>query len=208
MTLNDFLRELENGIMQLDESERNSRLGYSAEMIQDRVEDGMSEAEAVASMGDPAELARTILAEQPLPALVKQRIQKEKKKQRSGSAVTTVLAIVGFPFWFPLLLAFAAIILAVDIVLLALVVVLFAVVLALGVSALAALVAGVYMIFKDPPLAIAGFGAALILAGLTVLVFIGAKAAAKGIIKLIGLMWRGLKRLIIGKKDKNNEKVS
>ena len=33
MTLNDFLRELENGIMQLDESERNSRLGYYAEMI-------------------------------------------------------------------------------------------------------------------------------------------------------------------------------
>lgn len=200
MTLNEFLRELENGIMQLDESERNSRLGYYAEMIQDRVEDGMSEAEAVASIGDPDELARTILAEQPLPAVVKQRIHKEKEKR--GGAWKTVLLIIGAPLWFPLLLAFAAVVLAIDVVLIALVIVLFAVVLSFAVAAIAALIGGIYFIFKDPPIAIAGFAASLILAGLTILVFVGAKAAAKGIFKLIALMWRGVKRLIVGKKDK------
>lgn len=202
MTLNEFLRELENGIMQLDESERNSRLGYYAEMIQDRVEDGMSEAEAVASIGDPDELARTILAEQPLPAVVKQRIHKEKEKRSGGGAWKTVLLIIGAPLWFPLLLAFAAVVLAIDVVLIALVIVLFAVVLSFAVAAIAALIGGIYFIFKDPPIAIAGFAASLILAGLTILVFVGAKAAAKGIFKLIALMWRGVKRLIVGKKDK------
>lgn len=202
MTLNEFLRALENGIMQLDESERNSRLGYYAEMIQDRMEDGMSEAEAVASIGDPAELARTILAEQPLPAVVRQRIHKEKEKRSGrGGAWKTVLLIIGAPLWFPLLLAFAAVVLAIDVVLIALVIVLFAVVLSFAVAAIAAIIGGIYFIFKDPPIAIAGFAASLILAGLTILVFVGAKAAAKGIFKLIALMWRGVKRLIVGKKE-------
>lgn len=198
MVLNEFLRRLEAGLAPLGEAERNDTLLYYSEMIRDRIEDGMTEEEAVAAVGIPEELARDRLADQPLPVLVKQRINKEKR--RSGSAAVTVLAIVGFPVWLPLLIAFTAVVLSVYVVIWSVIVVMFAVDLAFAASALACLAGGVWMLWHNPLTALYCFGGALMLAGLAILAFFGAKGTAKGLIKLTALIGRGIKRMIIGKK--------
>ena len=53
-----FLNELRNLTGALNEGERSKLLEYYEEMIDDRVEEGIAEEEAVAAMGSPADIAR------------------------------------------------------------------------------------------------------------------------------------------------------
>ncbi len=55
-----FLNELDRLAGTLPVMDRGKLIEYYAEMIDDRMEDGLSEAEAVAMMGDPADLAREL----------------------------------------------------------------------------------------------------------------------------------------------------
>ena len=58
MTKREFLDMLNNLTSRLSESERDRLLEYYSEIIDDRMEEGLSEAEAVAALGDPAALTR------------------------------------------------------------------------------------------------------------------------------------------------------
>ena len=71
MTKAEFLNELKNRIAEYPSEETNQSVEYYSEMIDDRMEDGMSEPEAVASMGKVAEIAQQIKEELPLTTLVK-----------------------------------------------------------------------------------------------------------------------------------------
>ncbi len=101
MTKNEFLTELRSRLEGLFEADRNQSLDYYSEMIDDRMEDGLSEEEAVAAVGTPSELAEQILGEMPFAKLVKARVRNRRKM--SGGEIA--LLIIGFPLWFPLLLA-------------------------------------------------------------------------------------------------------
>ncbi len=57
MTKQEFLNELRNLTGALSEGERSKLLEYYEEMIDDRVEEGVPEEEAVAAMGSPADIA-------------------------------------------------------------------------------------------------------------------------------------------------------
>jgi len=61
MTKSEFLNRLSVKFAALDERERERFLSFYEEMIEDRMEDGISEAEAVGSEGDLDEIAREIL---------------------------------------------------------------------------------------------------------------------------------------------------
>ena len=61
MTKSEFLRTLRNGLRSLPDADAERSLTYYIEMIDDRMDDGMTEEEAVAAVGDPAQLAREIL---------------------------------------------------------------------------------------------------------------------------------------------------
>ena len=58
MTKREFLDMLNKQTSRLPEAERSRLLEYYGEIIDDRMEEGLSEAEAVAALGDPAELTR------------------------------------------------------------------------------------------------------------------------------------------------------
>lgn len=65
MNKKEFMRELEKGIAALSEEERLRTSDYFSEMLDERIEDGMSEEEAVASIGSVDEIIRNVLAEVP-----------------------------------------------------------------------------------------------------------------------------------------------
>lgn len=165
MTKADFLRLLERALMQLSEEERRKNLEYYSELLDDMMEEGMTEAEATAKLGSPNQIAQSILQEMPLGKLVSTRM-----KPKSGwTPLAIVLAVVGSPVWVPLLLAGVAVMLAVFVSIWALGFAVVAVVLALAVAVVAAPIIAIRAAVLTLPLGLMLLGAGLVLLGLCVL---------------------------------------
>ena len=60
MTKDEFLLTMQNALSGMPRADLEKTLQYYREMIEDRIEDGMSEEAAVADVGDPVELAEAI----------------------------------------------------------------------------------------------------------------------------------------------------
>lgn len=136
----EFLAELRRSLSGMQERDIERSLDYYAEMIDDRVEDGVTEEDAVAGLGDINDCVLQIMAETPSPHAVKTVKLKPKRKLRTWEIV---LLAVGSPVWVPLLLAAAVVALAFAITAFALVLSVFAVLYCLVISSAAAVVAGI-----------------------------------------------------------------
>ena len=165
MSKADFLRLLERALAQLSEEERQKNLEYYSELLDDMMEEGMTEAEATAKLGSPNQIAQSILQEMPLGKLVSTRM-----KPKSGwTPLAIVLAVVGSPVWVPLLLATVAIVLAVFVSIWALGFAAVAVVLGLVVAVVATPIIAIKAATLTLPVGLLLLGAGLVLLGLCVL---------------------------------------
>ena len=195
----DFLLALGERLDVLPDADRRASLDYYSEILDDLVENGMTEAEAVASLGSVDAIAEEILMDIPLPKLVKAKMK--KRRRLTGTEIT--LLIVGFPIWAPLLISAFAVVFSVYVSLWAVVISLYATDLALAGCALGSLVGAIMMfVGGQPASALLFLGAMLVLAGLSVLLFLGCNAAAKGACKLGKLTLRGIKACFIRKEGK------
>lgn len=196
MTKTEFQRALCAALSGLPEADVERAVEYYCEMIDDRMEDGVPEVEAVAAVGKVEEIAAQVLSEVSLPRLIKNKL----KPHRTLSGWEITLLILGFPLWFPLLIAAFAVLLSVYITIWAVIIALYATDLALACSALACVAACVIMLATGyGALALTSLGAACILASLTIFMLLGCNLAAKGLIALSRLFGRGVKRALIGK---------
>ncbi|OTN88384.1 hypothetical protein A5819_000865 [Enterococcus sp. 7E2_DIV0204] len=107
MNKQEFLYQLEEGLIRLNESEKNQFILYYDELIEDYLEDGASEAEAVSKLGKPSRIASKILEE----AFEERSFQKKKL-----SPLMVVLLIIGFPLWGSILLTAILLILSAYII--------------------------------------------------------------------------------------------
>ena len=165
MTKADFLQLLERALAQLPEEERQANLEYYSELLDDMLEEGMTEAEATAKLGSPSQIAQSILQEVPLGKLVSTRM-----KPKSGwTPLAIVLAVVGSPVWVPLLLAGVAVVLALFVSIWALGFAAIAVVIALAVAVVAAPIIAIRTAMLTLPVGLMLLGAGLVLLGLCVL---------------------------------------
>jgi uncharacterized membrane protein len=199
MKKEEYLDQIRQLLQSLPPEDLERSLAFYAESIDDRMEDGMSEEEAVAAMESPESAANAILLEQPLSTLVKARVRDRRKK----SALEILLLVLGFPLWLPLLLT--ALALAFTFILLAWVLVLVpaAVCLALGISAIALLFGGALSLTKIAlPAILAAPGAVLILAGLAILAGFVVIGTVRLAVLLSKAVVRGIKSLLIRKEDK------
>ena len=90
MNREQFLAALRARLTELPQADLERTLQYYREMIEDRIEDGMSETEAVADVGDPVELAAAILQKP-----VKQRTMHARGGMSRGKRIAlTVCAVV------------------------------------------------------------------------------------------------------------------
>ena len=123
MNRKEFLRSLSRSLRGLSRAERAQSLDYYGEMIQDRVEEGLSEEEAVARLGSADEIARQILE------------SNGPKEKGSGRAPVWMIALIvlGSPVWLALLFAVLAVMLAAYIVAWSLIAALYAVLLGMAV---------------------------------------------------------------------------
>ena len=178
----EFMTTLEDGIKALPEKDRREILNYYSEMIDDRIEDGLSEEEAVAAVGDVDEIIRQVLMDTPLTKLVKEKV----KTRRSLRAWEIILLVLGSPVWLPILIAVAAVIFSVGVAFWALVFSISGAAFAFAVATIAAFAGAIVFVIKTGTIAGLGMiGIALIMAGLAILFYFAAKAMAKG------LLWLG-----------------
>ena len=192
----DFLLALEKRLEGLPEADRQASLDFYAEMLDDLVEGGMTEAEAVATLGSVDTIAEEILMDTPLPKLVKAKM---KKRRLSGLEIT--LLAVGFPIWLPILVSLLSVIFAIYVSLWAVVISLYAANVAMAACAPTGILAAVVLFASGKPTAALLFlGAGLALAGLSILWFLLCNLTAKGMWKLGKLTLRGIKACFIRKK--------
>lgn len=201
MNKSEFLAELRSRLVGLPQNEIEERISFYSEMIDDRVEEGATEEDAVAGIGSIDEIVAQILKDVPLWNIVKEKIKKKnKKKHRKLKAWEIVLIVLGFPVWLPLLIAAFAVILSLYVVLWSVIISLWTVFVSLAACGLAGIVAGVgYAILVKPIDGILLVAAGLVCSGLAIFAFIGCKAATKGTARLTKKMIFGIKHLFVGK---------
>ncbi len=200
----EFLKTLYAGLSSLPDGERRKWRDFYAEMIDDRMEEGLSEQQAVAETGDPAAVIEQIYAETPLPVIIKQKI----KPKRSLRAWEIVLICLGAPVWAPLIIAVFAVIFSIYISLWAIVISFYAAAAAVGLSGVVCFFGAFYIAAARglPAGALVG-GAGLLLAGISVFAFIGCNCLARLLVKLISkAVVPAVKKMFIRKGGQNEER--
>lgn len=166
MDKNTFLTKLQKRLKGLPEEDLQRTLEYYREMIEDRMEEGLTEEEAVAEIGSIEEIAEPILP---------------KSAKRKLNPWVIVLLILGFPVWFSLLAAAAAVVISV-------VASIYAVDVSLAASGVGCvLCAIVYLVQCNFAGAAFLFGCGAVCIGLSVLCFIGSN-------KLMHVCFRAIKK--------------
>ncbi len=208
MKKEEFLRDLRIRLSDLPYADQRRSLDYYSEMIDDRMEDGLSEEAAVQRIGTPAMAAAHIMQDMPLVSLARARME----KKRSGLA--TALIIIGSPIWISLFAVFFALAISAFAVLISLAAVTISVLIALWAteaSLAACSVAGILisplaLFFGDTVYALLMLGAGLILAALTVFFYFVALYGSKallflcaGLMKGFAVIIRWTKSALIGK---------
>ena len=170
MSKQEFLAQLRKSLSGLPQEDIEERLRFYSEMIEDHIEEGLPEEEAVSAVGSVDEIAAQAVAEIPLAKIAKERI----RPKRRLSAGEIVLLALGSPIWISLGIAAIAVILSLYVSLWA-VFASFAVCPIGGVLACVIITAGGNVASGSDMLA-----AGIVCAGLSIFIFYGCKAATAG----------------------------
>ncbi len=174
----EFLQKLRAALSGLPQSDIEEKVGFYSEMIDDRMEDGLSEEEAVATVGSVEEIVREIVADIPLAKIAKEKI-KPKRKMRVWEII---LLILGSPIWLSLLIAVFAVILSAYACIWSAIAAFWSGFVALVAACLGGVVMGVWvMVAGTFPMGVLLLGGGLLSGGLAIFAFFGCLAATKGV---------------------------
>ena len=194
MTKQEFLDQLRAGLAGMPPKDVEERIEFYGEMIDDRMEEGLSEEDAVLAVGSVERIVDQILAETPLAKLAKEKI----KPTRALRAWEIVLLALGSPLWIVLLAAAFVIVLALYAVLWSLIASLWAVFGALAGGGIGFVVGGGILALTGRPAAgLALVGGGLILSGLAILLFLGCVLATRGTAILSKKIVLGIKKCFV-----------
>ncbi len=198
MNKQEFLAELRKGLHGLPQNDIEERLTFYNEMIDDRMEEGLTEDAAVLEVGTVNEVISQIVTETPLSKIVKEKV----RPKRTLRVWEIVLLALGSPIWLSLLIAAFAVIFAVYVTAWSVIAALWASELALAASSIGSILSAVIFAFQvNGIVAIAVLGAGIAFAGLSIFLFFGCKETTKGILFLTKKMILGIKSLFIGKEN-------
>ena len=194
MKKQEFLDRLKASLWSMPEADQQRSVDYYTEMIDDRMEDGLSEEEAVAAIGELDEIVKQILTESPRPPQVVKPAQAVEPRKDNNKIWLIILLILGSPVWVPVAISVAAVVFSVWVSLWSGVIGLYAATFALGAAALGCIFGSFFMVSDGAISMVVAWGAAMVCAGLAILLFMLSNLAAKGLIKLTKLAWNGVFR--------------
>lgn len=198
MIKQEFLAQLRKKMSGLPQDDIEERLTFYSEMIDDRIEEGFSEEEAVSAVGTVDEIVAQVVADIPLAKIAKKTI----KPKRRLKTWEIVLLVLGSPIWLSLGIAAFCVILSLCVSLWAVIVSLCAVFASLAVCFIDGVVSGIIFAVSGNGLAgIANISVGIICAGLSVFMFYGCKATIKGIFILTKKTALWIKKCFIQKEE-------
>ena len=177
MTKREFTLKLRARLSGLPSRDVEERIAFYTEIIEDKVEEGLSEDAAVEELGSIDEVAAQIAKDVPLINIVKE------KMNLSGKLAwwEILLLALGSPIWISLIVAAFAVAISLFAALWSVVISLWAACLALAVGGVGGTLLGAILIFTDG--ALSGFSlisASLVAGGLSIPAFFGCKALTRG----------------------------
>ena len=201
MNKTEFSDALRRALGKLPSYEVEQSIAFYSEMIDDRVEDGMSEADAVAALGPVGAIDAQIIAETPV-------IPKAIAKANTGSRTLNVVLLVVFsPIWVPLVLALVVAALMVYLSIWMVIVALWTVVAVLILCAPIGFFLLAWCLANGYPLTgLFQLGAGLAASGLGLFAWFGVLAASKGLVSLTGTFGRWVKSRFVKPDGSNKQK--
>lgn len=180
-----FLDRLRVRLSHLSKEEQDERIAFYSEMIDDRIEDGLTEEEAVKAITSIDDITKEVINDvEVVNSTSKSKINKNviKEKvtefvQNKKSVGTILLIVLGFPVWFPLLVSIIAVLFSIYVVGWAVIISLWAVVIALGASFIGGTILGIIYLFQGASAMLLGLSIAC--GGLTIFSFFGLKELTK-----------------------------
>ncbi len=195
MSKEQFLQTLTSGLRQLPPDEVMRQRDYYEELLADMMEDGMSEEEAVAKLGDVQEIIQNILRDTPLPTLVRTKL----RPKNGWTAAAVIVTILGAPLWVPLLLALVLAGGGVALAIWTVIAALFIVVFALGLAGLIIFIKGFTLFPLGAAYVPFSLGSGLLILGLAILVFLAAEQSSVFLFRGGRWIYRSIKGLFIKK---------
>lgn len=182
MNKQEFIEKLRARLSGLSQSDVEERISFYCEMIEDRMEEGLSEEEAVRAIGNVDEIAEQIVAEKPqvFPEI------EEPAPKRKIKTWEIVLIAVCSPIWVSLAVAAVAVAIALFATLWAVVVSLWATFGGLIGGALGGVIGGTVFICGGKNITgVVVITAGIVCAGLAIFLFFGCKALTKGAVWVV-----------------------
>ena len=196
MTKDEFIGQLRKNLSGLPKEEIDDRISFYEEMIDDKIQDGYKEEDVISDLGSPDKVAREIIGDVPLRTIIKERV----KPKRTLKVWEIVLIIVGFPLWFPLVLALLIVFLSGFIVIWSLMLAIVVVDISFVAAGGGSIGVG-FMTFFNTSKSFGVFevGAGLLAIGIGLLLVFATKSIITALVKVTRRMLVGTKNLVVGK---------
>ncbi len=196
MSKQEFLTELRTKLSGIPQNDINERISFYGEMIDDRIEEGATEEQAIAEFGRIEDIVMQIMSEIPLTKLIKEKV----KPNRALRAWEIVLLGLGSPIWLSILITILAVFISVYAVIWSLIVSIWAI----EISLAACSVGGVFSTFVfiaqgNIASGIALLGAGALCSGFVIFGWYGCRLATCAILKLTKKLFIWIKSCFIKK---------
>lgn len=200
MKKEEFLNKLRDELENANINNVEDIIEYYEEMIDDRIDDGMTEKKAVASIDGIDTIVKNELLDRPMATIIKEKVKDEAEKAEKNGTKTLwlVLLIIGIPVWFPLIIGLLGGLFGLCCGVWGIIIALFATILGLSVAAIACIGTGLISIFTMPTsMTLATITAGIILAGVSMILIPLAVTIAKGMISVIKRLFKAIKGLFV-----------
>ncbi len=172
MNKKEFLANLKFKIRKLPKSDIEESLDYYSEIIDDSMEDGLSEQEAIEKLGDIDKIASQILMDKNLSTTSTSSSSTSSRLSRPLRAWEIVLLVIGSPLWLPLLLAILSLIFVIYLLIWVIEIMIYAVFISFVFSFFTSIVQSIILLFSGNFIqSLLSFSTGLILLGLSILMF-------------------------------------
>lgn len=199
MRKQDFIKELRLNLSFLPKEEIDDRISFYSELIDDKIEEGVKEEDAIKSIGSIDEIIDQIINDMPLSKIAKDKIK--PKRKLSGLEIT--LIIVGSPIWLSLLLSLIAVLFSLYIIGWSIIISVWAILISLIAVLVAGIVLTIISLFSNIYIvALSYLGATLVILGLTILMHYVCKTITRLYIKLTKLIVLSIKKKMLKRGEK------
>lgn len=198
MNKKDFIYELRKRLIGLPQDDVEESVIFYSEMIDDLMEEGLSEEDAVLKIGSLDNVVSNIVEDIPLSKFVKKKIKSTRKLR----VWEIVLLILGSPVWIPILISVFAVILSIYVSLWSVIISLWSVFASFICFSLGAILSGIGFVCGGHVIpGIFMICASVFCTGLSIFIFFGCRAITKGILLLTKNMVLGIKNSFVKKED-------